>query len=116
MVPEVDVQPNGCICSSGTSLPRQLSSGTRCCGPQGVLYPLPLIAELLDRLRQAKYFTKIDLRVAYNLLRIAGREAWKTAFRTRYGLFEYLVMPFGLTNAPASFHHLMNHHFSDMLD
>ena len=79
-------------------------------------YPLPLIAELLDRLRQAKYYTKIDLRGAYNLLRIAKGEEWKTAFRTRYGLFEYLVMPFGLTNAPATFQHLMNHHFTDMVD
>jgi hypothetical protein len=79
-------------------------------------YPLPLISEHLDRSRQAKFFTKIDLRGAYNLLRIAEGEEWKTAFRTRYGLFEYLVMPFGLTNAPASFQHLMNHKFRTMLD
>ena len=63
-------------------------------------YPLPLISELLDRLRTAKIFTKIDLRGAYNLLRIKEGDEWKTAFRTRYGLFEYKVMPFGLTNAP----------------
>ena len=79
-------------------------------------YPLPLISELLDRLRTAKVFSKIDLRGAYNLLRIKHGEEWKTAFRTRYGLFEYKVMPFGLTNAPASFQHLMNHNFRDMLD
>lgn len=79
-------------------------------------YPLLLISELLDRLRKAKVFTKIDLRGAYNLLRIAEGEEWKTAFRTRYGLFEYKVMPFGLTNAPASFQHLMNYNFRDMLD
>lgn len=79
-------------------------------------YPLPLIAELLDRLGAAQIYTKIDLRGAYNLLRIAEGEEWKTAFRTRYGLYEYKVMPFGLTNAPASFQHLMNHHFRDMLD
>lgn len=79
-------------------------------------YPLPLIPELLDRLRTAKVFTKIDLRGAYNLLRIAEGDERKTAFRTRYGLYEYLVMPFGLTNAPASFQHLMNHNFRDMLD
>lgn len=77
-------------------------------------YPLPLIAELLDRLKSAKVFTKIDLRGAYNLLRIKAGEEWKTAFRTRYGHFEYLVMPFGLTNAPASFQHLMNHNFRDL--
>ena len=68
-------------------------------------YPLLLVSEHLDRLRQAKYFTKIDLRGAYNVLRIAEGEEWKTAFRTRYGLFEYLVIPFGLTDAPASVQH-----------
>ncbi|SOV05551.1 uncharacterized protein UDID_18456 [Ustilago sp. UG-2017a] len=58
----------------------------------------------------------IHLRGAYNLLRIAKGDEWKTAFRTRYGLFQYNVMPFGLTNAPASFQHLMNDTFKDMLD
>ncbi|SOV06613.1 uncharacterized protein UDID_17545 [Ustilago sp. UG-2017a] len=79
-------------------------------------YPLPLIDELLDRLREARFFTRIDLRGAYNLLCIAKGDEWKTAFRTRYGLFQYNVMPFGLTNAPASFQHLMNDTFKDMLD
>jgi hypothetical protein len=79
-------------------------------------YPLPLIQENLDRLQNAKYFTKIDLRGAYNLIRISAGEEWKTAFRTRYGLFEYLVMPFGLTNAPASFQQLMNEVLREFLD
>ncbi|SOV04526.1 uncharacterized protein UDID_17112 [Ustilago sp. UG-2017a] len=79
-------------------------------------YPLPLIDELLDRLCEARFFTRIDLRGAYNLLRIAKGDEWKTAFRTRYGLFQYNVMPFGLTNTPASFQHLMNDMFKDMLD
>ena len=79
-------------------------------------YPLPLIGDLLDQLRAAVVFSKIDLRGAYNLLRIAAGEEWKTAFRTCFGLFEYRVMPFGLTNAPASFQHLMNHIFRDVLD
>ncbi|EKD03262.1 retrotransposon nucleocapsid protein [Trichosporon asahii var. asahii CBS 8904] len=79
-------------------------------------YPLPLIGDLLDQLRQAKVYSKIDLRGAYHLLRIAEGDEWKTAFRTKYGAFEYKVMPFGLTNAPASFQHLMNHIFRDMLD
>ena len=79
-------------------------------------YPLPLIPELLDRFRQAKYFTKLDLRGAYNLVRIAHGEEWKTAFRTRYGHFEYLVMPFGLANAPASFQGLINDTLRPFLD
>jgi hypothetical protein len=79
-------------------------------------YPLPLISEMLDRLRSARYFTKIDLRGAYNLVRIAEGEEWKTAFRCRYGHFEYTVMPFGLTNAPATFQHFMNDIFRDLLD
>ena len=66
-------------------------------------YPLPLIEEIMDRLSGAVIFTKIDIKNAYYRLRIREGDEWKTAFRTRYGLFEYLVMPFGLTNAPASF-------------
>ena len=79
-------------------------------------YPLPLINEMLTRFNHAKVFSKIDLRGAYNLVRIKPGDEWKTAFRTRYGLFEYLVMPFGLTNAPSVFQHLMNDIFRDLLD
>ncbi|KAI5448775.1 hypothetical protein NCC49_006605 [Naganishia albida] len=79
-------------------------------------YPLPLIDESLDRLRTATWFTKIDLRGAYNLIRITEGDEWKTAFRTRYGLFEYLVMPFGLTNAPATFQHMINEVLREHLD
>ncbi len=79
-------------------------------------YPLPLISELLDRLHQARYFIKIDLRGAYNLIRIKLGEEWKTAFRTRYGHFEYLVMPFGLANAPAIFQDMMNKIFYNIVD
>src|SRR3954465_8503317 len=79
-------------------------------------YPLPLIPELLDRLRTAKIYTKLDLRGAYNLVRINPGEEWKTAFRTRYGLFEYLVMPFGLCNAPATFQAMINDVLREYLD
>ena len=78
--------------------------------------PLPLINETLDRVQEARVFTKLDLRGAYNLVRIAAGDEWKTAFRTRYGLFEYKVVPFGLTNAPAAFQHMMNDTFRDILD
>ena len=79
-------------------------------------YPLPLINDLLDRLKTAKIFTKLDLRAGYNNVRIASGHEWKTAFRTRYGSFEYLVMPFGMTNSPATFQHFMNDIFRDMTD
>lgn len=79
-------------------------------------YPLPLIPEAMDRLKDARFFTKLDLRGAYNLVRVKEGEEWKTAFRTRYGHFECLVMPFGLTNAPAVFQHFMNDVLRDMLD
>ena len=70
----------------------------------------------MDQLKGAKYFTKLDLRGAYNLIRIAKGDEWKTAFRTKYGLFEYLVMPFGLTNAPATFQTYMNDTLREYLE
>ena len=79
-------------------------------------YPLPLIPDLLDRLRSARVFTKIDLCGAYNLVHIAEGNEWKTAFRTRYGSYEFQVMHYGLTNAPASFQRFMNDCFKDLLD
>jgi hypothetical protein len=79
-------------------------------------YPLPLMSELQDRVRGAKFFTKMDLKNGYHLIRIKEGDEWKTAFRCRYGLYEFLVMPFGLTNAPATFQDMMNHIFRDMLD
>lgn len=71
-------------------------------------YPLPNIKELQDRLQGAKWFTKLDLRGAYNLIKIKEGEEWKTALRTRYGHYEYSVMPFGLTNAPATCQMMVN--------
>ena len=79
-------------------------------------YPLPLIGELLDHISRAKYFTKFDVRDGYHRLRMATGEEWKTAFRCRYGLYEYTVMPFGLCSAPGTFQHYMNDTFRDFLD
>ena len=79
-------------------------------------YPLPLISEILDRLSGAKYFTKLDLKDAFHRIRIREGDEWKTAFRTRYGHFEYLVMPFGLTNAPATFQSYIHQALHGLLD
>jgi hypothetical protein len=78
--------------------------------------PLPLIGETLDRLSRAKIFTKIDLKDAYNRIRIRPGDEWKTAFRTRYGHFEYCVMPMGLCNAPATFQQYINEALAGLLD
>jgi transposase InsO family protein len=79
-------------------------------------YPLPLISETLDRLSGAKIFTQLDLRDAYHRIRIKKGDEWKTAFRTRYGHYEYQVMPFGMANAPATFQAYINKALSDLLD
>ncbi|KAF8755279.1 hypothetical protein RHS01_05375 [Rhizoctonia solani] len=80
------------------------------------VYPLPRQDDLMAKLRHAKIFTKLDLQWGYNNVWIKEGDEWKTAFRTKYGLFKYLVMPFGLTNAPAAFQHFMNNLFRDLIN
>jgi len=79
-------------------------------------YTLPLIHEMQDRIKGAKWFTKLDLRDGYYRIRIKEGDEWKTAFGSRLGHYEYLVMPFGLTNAPASYQSLINNILRKYLD
>jgi hypothetical protein len=79
-------------------------------------YSLPRIEDLFDRMRDARVFSKIDLRSGYHQMKIRPSDIPKTAFSTRYGLYEFTVMLFGLTNAPAYFMNLMNKVFMEYLD
>jgi hypothetical protein len=79
-------------------------------------YPLPRIEDLFDQMKGAKIFSKINLRSGYHELKIRAEDVPKTAFTTRYGLYEFLVMSFGLTNAPTYFMNLMSKVFMEYLD
>ncbi|XP_016371099.1 LOW QUALITY PROTEIN: RNA-directed DNA polymerase homolog [Sinocyclocheilus rhinocerous] len=78
-------------------------------------YPLPLVPAALEELRGARIFTKVDLRSAYNLVRIREGDEWKTAFITPAGHYEYRVMPYGLANSPSVFQGFMNKVFQEFL-
>ncbi|OJT06055.1 Transposon Tf2-12 polyprotein [Trametes pubescens] len=79
-------------------------------------YPLPLFDDLLDRVQGCRVFSVLDLKNAFNLIRVREGDEWKTAFRTHLGLFEYTVMPFGLTNAPGIFQGFIQDTLQDLLD
>ena len=79
-------------------------------------YPIPLVLSVFESMKGAQYFTKLDLKSAYNLIRIKEGDEYKTAFRTEFGHYEYLVMPFGLTNAPAVFQSFINDIFNEQIN
>jgi Reverse transcriptase (RNA-dependent DNA polymerase) len=79
-------------------------------------YPLPLISEIMDKLKGAKYFTKFNVRWGYNNIRIKEGDEWKAAFETNRGLYEPTVMFFGMCNSPATFQAMMDHAFADMIE
>jgi len=79
-------------------------------------YPLPLITTLMEQVGISQIFSKLDLKLGFNLLRIAKGNEWKTAFKTRYGLYEYTVMSFGLTNALSIFQRYLNNLHGEKID
>jgi len=78
-------------------------------------YPLPLISEIIDKLKGARYFTKLDIRWGYNNIRIKKGDEWKAAFKTNCGLYKPMVMFFGMCNSPATFQAMMDSIFDDMI-
>ncbi|KAL1280048.1 hypothetical protein QQF64_014648 [Cirrhinus molitorella] len=118
------IRPSTSPASAGFFFVKKKDGGLRPCIDYRALndittkfrYPLPLVPSALEQLREARIFTKLDLKSAYNLVRIRRGDEWKTAFSTTTGHYEYLVMPFGLSNSPAYFQSFINNVFRDMLN
>lgn len=117
------IKPSNSPCSSPILLVGKKDGKMRLCVDYRKLnnatipdhFPIPNTEELLNELKAAKIFTKIDLRAGYNLVRIKQGHEWMTAMRTRFGVYEWLVMPFGLKNAPSQFQKMMTLIFEDAI-
>ena len=79
-------------------------------------YPILLVSDLLDALAKARYYTKLDLKHAYHLVRITDGDEWKTAFRTKWGSYEFLMVPFSLCNAPSVWQQFISEVLADLID
>ncbi|KAL0168516.1 hypothetical protein M9458_036738, partial [Cirrhinus mrigala] len=118
------IRPSTSPASAGFFFVKKKDGGLRPCIDYRALnevtvkyrYPLPLVPPALEQLRSAHFYTKLDLRSAYNLIRIRKGDEWKTAFSTTSGHYEYRVMPFGLASSPSYFQAFVNDVFRDMLD
>ena len=118
------IRPSSSASASPILLVRKPGGGIRVCVDYRALneitiknrYPIPLVNETLDRLSNAKVFSKFDIIHAFNRIRMKEGQEWLTAFNTRYGQFEYLVMSFGLCNAPGMVQNYINEAVRDFLD
>ena len=79
-------------------------------------YPLPLVTDLLDKLKKAKFFTKLDIQAGYNNIQIRDCDRWKAVFKIKYGLYKPMVMFFVPCNSPVTFQNMMDHIFMDYID
>ena len=79
-------------------------------------YPIPFMTTLMEQVQESTWFTKLDLKNGFNLIRIKAGDEWKTAFKTTYGLYEFTVRPFGLTNAPSVFQRYVNEVLKEHID